>query len=328
MEVVRPRRLVVTAAAAAVVAAAVTLTIVHETAVNKHAVKPPKITVASLNERAVAGVIAAGTINGKRWRIRLTQSRDNSCWARPHLGWAPGSNCIEGVGYRLAHWPAFTGPAAFWNYSPAIYGPVKPNVALVTMRLTSGAVLNLHPVEAFGRRWVGIVLPAGLVPAEVVAYSRHSAIAHSVAYTGAGVGRPGPGIEFLSWLPPGDGGPRRATKVIRGGGWTMVLHAGPWGNVVTDASGGFSLPLGDRPSGVLEGNCGLPRTLVMAFPGPAAYIELVLSDGSTRRVPLVRGAGVGFAIIRAASKPGIVTWAVRDSAGRRLTGGSGPPGGC
>jgi hypothetical protein len=45
----------------------------------------------------------------------------------------------------------------------------------------------------------------------------------------------------------------------------------------------------------------------MAFPWPASYIELVMSDGTVRRVLLVQGAGLGFAIVRATSKPSILS---------------------
>jgi hypothetical protein len=38
---------------------------------------------------------------------------------------------------------------------------------------------------------------------------------------------------------------------------------------------------------------------------------------------LVQGAGLGFAIIKATSKPSIVSWNVHDAAGQRLSGGAG-----
>ncbi len=106
----------------------------------------------------------------------------------------------------------------------------------------------------------------------------------------------------------------------------MVLHTGPWGNVLNFDDGNFSFSLSDHPSGALEGGGGLPRTVPMAFSWPAAYMKLVMSDGSTRRVQLVQGAGLAFAIIRAPRTPHIVRWDVYGSDGRRLTGGVGSPG--
>lgn len=321
------RRVLVAAGVALVVAAAVvTPAVVHEVTRPVPPAKPPKITVTQLGPRAANGVIAAGTVNGKRWQVRLTKKKNRTCWSRRHRGWAPNSDCVEPVGYSLKHWYGYAAPGWIWTFWPAIFGPVKPDVARVTMRLSDGVVLNLRPVEAYGRHWIGIVLPRRLAPVKVVAYSRDAEIAHSVPFVGGNFGG-SPDIEFLSWLPPGDDGPRRMTKVVRGGGLTFVLHAGPWGNVLVSESQRWSFPLGDHLSGALEGGGGLPRTVPMAFPWPAAYMKLVMSDGSTRRVPLVPVAGLGFAVIRAASKPSILRWGVFDRRGRRLSGGVGPPGG-
>src|SRR5258708_7839217 len=117
------------------------------------------------------------------------------------------------------------------------------------------------------------------------------------------------------------------TKVVRGGGWKLVLHVGPWGNCLVGESMGWSFPLGDRPNGAIEGSGALPRTVPMAFPWPARYMTLAMSDGTTRRVRLVQGAGLAFAIIRAGLRPSINEWSVYDGHGRRLSGGSCPPGG-
>src|SRR5215472_5915513 len=328
-KVMRARRrvVVVAAVALAAVAAAIVPGIVHQLSRPQPAVKPPRITVTALGKRAVNNVIAAGTINGKRWQVQLTKKRGNDvgCWSQLGSDWAPSSNCIETVGWELKHWHTYGGPAAIWTYSPAIFGPVEPDVARVTMRLTDGVVLNIRPVEAFGRRWIGIVLPGALAPAKVVAYSRHAEIAHSVPYVGPYIGE-SRDIEFLSWLPPGDDGPVRMTKTISGGGTTWVLHTGPWGNVLVGPGMVAPLSLGEHPNGALAGGGGLPRTVPMAFSWPAAYMKLVMSDGSTRTVRLVRGAGLAFAIIRAPSNPRIVRWDVYGPGGRRLTGGTGAPG--
>ena len=64
----------------------------------------------------------------------------------------------------------------------------------------------------------------------------------------------------------------------------------------------------------------------MAFPWPAEYMTLAMSDGTTRRVRLVQGAGLAFAIIRAGRRPSIYEWSVYDGRGRRLLCGYGSPG--
>ena len=121
----------------------------------------------------------------------------------------------------------FRGPADIWSFSPALFGPVRANVDRVSLRLSDGVVLILRPVAAFGHRWIGVVLPPGLAPVKAVAYSRTSELAHSVPFKfDLGVWE----YDFLTWLPAGDNGPSRATKVVRGGGLALVLRTGPWGN--------------------------------------------------------------------------------------------------
>jgi hypothetical protein len=117
------------------------------------------------------------------------------------------------------------------------------------------------------------------------------------------------------------------TKVIRGGGRTLVLHAGPWGNCLVGDYEGWSFSLDDHPNGALEGSGWLPRTIAMAFPWPARYMTLNMSNGKTRRIRLVQGAGLAFALVRVPRRPGIDVWSVYDDRGRRLSGGHGPPGG-
>src|SRR5262245_58352128 len=289
-----------------------------------HVVKPPTFTVARLNARAVHNVIAAGTVGGKMWRIRLTKAHARDCWSRPGSGMAANSDCLETVGDALKHMKSYTQPVNIWTFSPALFGPVQPDVARVSMRLSDGAVLNLYPVEAYGHRWIGLVLPEGLWPVKAVAFSRNTEIVHSVPFVGEFAGDRK--VGFLTWLPPGDDGPRRMTKLIRGGGESLVLHTGPWGNCLVGSGMLRMFPLDYVARGALEGGGGLPRTVPMAFPWPARYVRLEMSDDTVRRVSIVPGAGVGFAIIRAPRKPRILSWSVYDAGGHRLSGGIGVPG--
>src|SRR5262245_1989438 len=80
--------------------------------------------------------------------------------------------------------------------------------------------------------------------------------------------------------------------VIRGGGRTLVLHVGPWGNCLTDDYEGCSFSLDHRPNGALEGAGGVPRTIAMGFPRPARHITLAMSNGATRRIRLVQALGL------------------------------------
>jgi hypothetical protein len=281
---------------------------------------PPTITVSQLAAHADHGVIASGTINSKAWRLRLTtkSSKYGPC-SRPPSGWY--LDCTEQIGGLLKY--AHPEPVDIWDYGSEFFGPVRDDVDRVALRLSDGAVVVLHPVEVFGHLWIGVILPPGLGPAKAVAYSRSAELAHSIPFHDTVGDRYG----FLSWLPAGDEGPRRMTKVVRGGGLTLVLHTGPWGNWLTGRGETWPFAVGYSPNGALSGGYGLPRTVPMAFPWPARYMTLEMSDGTTRHVRLVQGAGVGFAIIRAARNPSINEWSVFDGHGRRLSGGGGAPGG-
>lgn len=286
--------------------------------------KPPKLTVVRLGPRAVAGVVATGSINGKAWRVRLTLAIQRSC--EPQPGWA--TDCVETVGYPVKHWRwERPDPVSIWTFSPVLFGPVRSDVTQVSMRLSDGVVVHLHPVKAFGHRWIGIVLPSALTPVEAVAYSGHRELVHAVPYVGPAPGA-SPEIAFLSWLPPGDDGPVRMTKRVRSDGLSLVLRSGPWGNWLGNKGASWAFPLGFRPSeAALQGGGGLPQAVPMAFPWPAKYVVLTLSDGTRKRIQLVLGAGLGFAIVKVTARPAVLGWDVYDGIGQRLSGGQGPPGG-
>jgi hypothetical protein len=286
--------------------------------------KPPKLIVARLGLKASGGVIARGTVGGKLWRIRLTLASQRSCDPKP--GWA--FDCLETVGYAVRRWRSErpTDPASIWTFSPALFGPVQADVTRVSMRLSDGAVVELHPVAAFGHRWIGIALPAALTPVEAIAYAGSKELGHSVPYVGPSPGAT-PEIAFLSWLSPGVTGPARRTQIVRGGGQSLVLHSGPWGNFLVGQSEDWDFPLGYRVSGALAGGGGLPQTVPVAFPSPARYLRLVFANGTTRRVQLILGAGLGFALVRIPARPAVLRWDAYSPIGQRLAGGQGPPGG-
>jgi hypothetical protein len=73
------------------------------------------------------------------------------------------------------------------------------------------------------------------------------------------------------------------------------------------------------------GSGAYPQSVGVVFPSPARYLVLALANGMRRRIPLVLGAGVGFAIIRLTSASSVKRWDTYDAHGQQLSGGQGPP---
>lgn len=86
-------------------------------------------------------------------------------------------------------------------FDPELTGQVRPNVTRVSVRLSDGDAVRLRPVRAYGRHWIGLLLPDGVWIDLVRAYANGVELAHSTPFRNAA------GYEFLSWLPPGDAGP-------------------------------------------------------------------------------------------------------------------------
>lgn len=125
----------------------------------------------------------------------------------------------------------------------------------------------------------------------------------------------------------GAGSPSQSPLPQRRHQHVRAARCSPWGNHLGSQSASWSFPLGYRVSGALGCCGGLPHTAEVAFPAPARYLRLVFADGTTRRVPLVPGAGLGFAIVRLPARPAVLRWDVYRANGQRLTGGQGPPSG-
>lgn len=282
----------------------------------------PRVTLFRLAPRAIGDVIAMGTMDGGDWRIRLTNQDEQICSTTKR--WA--EDCVEATGPILRERSHVSGPVVIDSVIPAFFGLVDSLVTRVSLHLSSGKVLSMRPVEAGGRRWVGVVIPSGLVPEEAIAYAGKNEIAYSVSFHDKDFG-----AEFLTWLTPGTSAPPARTKLIPVAGERRsqyVLRSGPWGICILNEIGGSCWPLGRPPHGVVFQTANvvsLPREVVMAYRAPASYLVLTMADGTTRKVPLVLAPGVGFAGMWLTGKPQVAHWDVYAKDGTRLSGGQGPP---
>ncbi len=207
------------------------------------------------------------------------------------LGWRQ----IQEVASAAVRWRALASAARFPQrrepaylavFDPGLIGQVRANVTEVSVRLSDGDAVRLRPAQAYGRHWIGLLLPDGVSIDLVTAYANGVELAHStplhnsIAY------------GFLSWLPPGDAGPAPTTKIVNA---AVVpgdqLSIGPSGTCIgwPDAMSCWRVAdwFADYPA-----TAGSSRALVVSVAPEASYLVLTLSAGRNFRVPVVKGAGV------------------------------------
>lgn len=291
----------------------------------------PKVTVRNVGRGAPSGLIANGTIGGKPWRITLSLQGKNLC-ARAS-GDLPQLGCGRANSYATS-WPASL-DASGGGSANALYGIAAGQVSRVTVALSDGVVLSLHPVRFAGHQWIGLELPAKLTVKKLVAYSRSGELGYAIPFTAS----PGTLPSVEAWLRPGAPEPRRFIRLIGSGvsagkRWSVTDHAGPWGQcVVPDIPGdqgnsgcwsGYA-----RKAGAIMGtgnqNKG-PWWVVATARPQASYLRLSMTDGSTRRVPVVQVGRARLYAIVIIRGPRIANWAAYTASGHRIYGGQGAPG--
>jgi hypothetical protein len=225
----RIRRHIAAAAGLAVVVGigAAVPALVHQ-AVHQAPVSPaknPTVTVNPVGPGSPRGLIGSGRINGKKWSLVVEKPGTE--------GAAKNEQCIQASGAASATsacGPLLTSdsthPVGLTILGQAYSGVLAPGVTGVTVTLADGAVLVLHPVEAYGQRYVAFAVPHSLPIARAVAYAGHTELKYTVPFNSSF------GAVFGIWLRPGQRGLPRGTYRIGSG---ETVHAGPWGYCMTGA---------------------------------------------------------------------------------------------
>lgn len=284
----------------------------------------PKVSVTRIDHVGRRAIVASGTVAGKPWQIEVMKARSFAgtweCAPAPLFA----TYCQIGID-RIRGSFRRGRPAIIYASGQTLLGRVRADVRRVRVRLSDGVIIDLRPATAYQRHWIGLVIPSGATVTMVTAYAGGVPIGHSSPFVGADGN-----YDFLTWLKPGDDGPPIeitdiGPRVVPGD----QLYVGPWGNCVGWPDQITCWPLGtkfmsgsvyDYPHAPVT-----PRSVVMAVRSDIAYLQLTLSTGKVRRVHAVHGAGVGFIAYRVRQRPRILRWGLYDSAGRKLSGGHGPP---
>jgi hypothetical protein len=203
---------------------------------------------------------------------------------------------------------------------------------MISIRLSDGVVLDLHPFGWSGFRWIGLVVPHELRVTEAVAFAGRRELGYAIPFTETG------SPTFGLWLRAGQTGPARVTRLIGSGAvagkaWSVTGYAGPWGYCVAlqspdgagSSCGPRAHPTGYGPELEVGAAPEVPRWVIGTARPSVAYQKLVMSDQRTIRVAVVRFAGVKYYALAITAGPQIVRWGAFDAAGHRVDGGQGPP---
>jgi hypothetical protein len=243
---IRVRRWISVAAGLAVVAAGAVLV---PSFLQGHRVSPSaplhyKVTVTQLGGPERDGVVGAGTIDNKPWRVAVTRSMGDGCALQAHL-----ITC--GLQYHAAVGPRQVSiNSGFVSRTQFELGTVGHDVTRVVIVLSNGTQLSLHPVTAGGQRWVALAAPLRTIT-RAVSFVGTSEYRYALPYLAGGA------ADFIAWLQPGEAGLPVANASVGSGelngvSWHAAVHAGPWGYCVSAANGGTCIPV-TSPRQLLRG---------------------------------------------------------------------------
>lgn len=265
------------------------------------------VTVRPPGPHAPAGLIASGTVNGKRWA--LTADKPGSSGVGPDQQFFASGAAFGSAG------PAYTGPplnggdlypvnfiVLTGGPTQVQFGAVRADVSYVTVKLGNGTVLTLHPVKVYGGRAVAFAVPLGAPVIDAIGHLTSGSSQAAIPFN-----EPGGISVFGLWQGNGEFGPQPASGRIGSGtfaghAWSATVYQGPWGVCVIAGGGGIRAIDCDPATGATLGTSvmfwtgGTPA--VASGSAAASVVRVVVTQpgGKTTRVPLVTvGDGKFFA---------------------------------
>jgi hypothetical protein len=266
------------------------------------------VTVTTLGPNAKRGVVGAGTIDAKHWRVVVNRSLGGEC--TPQLYQLTCGFAYQGgsVGPRQVSLNSFSAGGTQYQF-----GTVGANVSHVAIQLSNGTVLSVQPVSAGGKRWVAVAAPLRTI-ARAMSYVGQSEYEHAIPFVDTNGT-----AEFITWLRPGQTGLPVASRSVGSGQfdgvpWQAAVHTGPWGYCATFANGSDCFqaisaskllagrtvdPLTCGPLYTSSGKATGASSGVAAVPSDVKDVVLQFADGSRLRITTFAIGGIrtlGFAI--------------------------------
>ncbi len=274
-----------------------------------------------------SGEVAWGTINGKRWQLRVKaqQGLSNGC-----TFFGQDVQCVPGEASASPDQVSFV--YAMSGGTQFQLAAVGAEVTKVAVTLGNGTELTLRPTMVDGKRWVGFAAPRRLAVSRAVSFAGTRELGYAIPYNGAS------GAQFVAWLRPGQRGTARASYRIGSGTlagkhWSSRAYAGPWGTCVEGVgSAGWctASAAAIRPSG------GAMTSYITCSPGTAGVwfaaaaqpsvvrVRFGLSDGRSLSVAAVRIVGGGRAYAFAVPNGvRLLIYTAYDAAGKEVDVGPG-----
>jgi hypothetical protein len=327
------RRVAVAAGAAAVVAIGVFAvpSLLHSSAAGPGPVAPVgpyTVTVQAPGPDSAPGVIALGTIDGKRWQFSAAKPEGGGqdfTTSGPAFGGAAAARPGPALAVDSADPVSFSDLVFVDGPVQVQYGAVRADVTYVAVRLGNGTVLMLHPVTVYGVRAVAFAIPVGASVVDATAYSRHGSISAAIP-----LNAPNGVASFGLWLEPGQQGLTRASGrigsgTVNGRAWSVTAYLGPWGMCIqvpaTGITSAFCVPTASDlhlNSGALEMTGGELSVAAGYAPASTAWVIVNEPDGTSGNVRPVSVGGQKLFAVRVLTGPNPLTWTAYDSSGHEV----------
>jgi hypothetical protein len=296
-------------------------------------VGPYTVTVQAPGPHSAPGLIASGTIDGRRWQFTAggklsgggISNEQNFTTSGPAFGGHAGSQhgvALAALAVDTADPVSFSNMVLTAGNVQVQYGAVQADVAYVTVRLGNGTVLTLHPVTVYGVRAVAFAIPVGAGIAEATAYSRHGEIAAAIPFNDSSGT-----AAFGVWLKPGQPGLARASGRIGSGTangipWSVTAYLGPWGICFQAPATGITQAFCIPTASLLELNSGAWTLTNDSLsvgaghaPASAAWVIVNQPDGTTTKVRPVTVGGQKLFAFQVLTGPDPLSWTAYDNSG-------------